>query len=344
MTLPFGPPLKPMLAKGKETVPTGSEWLYEPKWDGFRAIVYRDGKHADIRSRNDRPLDRYFPEVVTLLLDGLPDKAIVDGEIILPSKDGLAFDDLQMRLHPAESRVNKLADEIPASFVVFDLLAIGKDDLRKAPLSERLEKMNETFGARRPKDPTEPAVSSGKQLFLTPCTDDADTAQGWFVDLEKVKLDGIIAKRLDLPYAPGERVMIKVKHRRTADCVVGGYRPHKHGGVGSLLLGLYEDGKLGYIGHTASFNAAQRRELLEILEPMRTEESFEGEWGPGEPSRWSGGKEAEWVRVEPKLVCEVSYDYVQSGYRFRHAATFMRWRDDKRPEECTFDQVRTSDG
>jgi ATP-dependent DNA ligase len=165
-------------------------------------------------------------------------------------------------------------------------------------------------------------------------------AAEWFDDLEKVGLDGIIAKKTDLPYVAGERVMVKVKHRRTADCVVGGYRPHKHGGVGALLLGLYDDGVLRYVGHTSSFNAAYRRELLEILEPLRNERTFGGEWGPGGPSRWSQGRETEWVSVEPKLVCEVSYDYMQSGYRFRHAATFIRWRDDKRPEDCLFDQVR----
>jgi ATP-dependent DNA ligase len=340
MALSVQPPIKPMLAKVKEEIPRGEEWVYEPKWDGFRSLVYRDGKDLLLRSRNDRPMNRYFPEIEELLLRELPDSCVVDGEIILPSPTGLEFDVLQLRLHPAASRVNKLAEETPASFVIFDVLAQGKDDLRPAPLRDRLAKLDELFDQNRPPVARDPATQPGPTFHLTPCTDDPDVAADWFDDLEKVGLDGIIAKRLGLPYSPGERVMVKIKHKRTADCVVGGYRPHKHGGVGALLLGLYEGDELHYVGHTSSFSAAERRELLELLEPMRNEATFGGDWGPGAPSRWSQGKEAKWVSVEPKLVCEVSYDYMQSGYRFRHAATFIRWRDDKRPEECLFDQVR----
>ena len=347
MTLPVAPPIKPMLAKVKEDIPRGEEWIFEPKWDGFRTLAFKDGKHVDLRSRRDRPMNRYFPEMETLLREKLPETCVVDGEIIMPSPDGLDFDALQLRLHPAESRVNKLAAETPTSFVVFDVLAHGKEDLRAAPLSERLERLTDLFGTSRPAVARDPSTTPGSTFSLTPCTDDPDIAVEWFDDLEKVHLDGIIAKRLSLPYCEDERVMIKIKHRRTADCVVGGYRAHKNGGIGALLLGLYDNGVLHYVGHTSSFSAAERRELFDMLQPMRTAEgtfSFGGEdvgdWGPGGQSRWSAGKEQEWFSVEPKLVCEVSYDYMQSGVRFRHAARFHRWRDDKAPEECTFDQVR----
>jgi len=331
-----------MLAKVQEAIPRGDGWVYEPKWDGFRSLVFRDGDEVSLRSRNDRPMNRYFPEMEELLARELPKSCVLDGEIIMPSPNGLEFDVLQLRLHPAASRAKKLAEETPTSFVLFDVLGVGKKDLRAAPLRERLDVLNDLFDRTRPAVARDPATQPGPLLHLTPCTDDPDVAADWFDDLEKVGLDGIIAKKLDLPYLPGERVMVKVKHRRTADCVVGGYRTHKHGGVGALLLGLYDDGVLRYVGHTSSFSAAGRRELFDMLQPLRNEGTFGGEWGPGGPSRWSQGKETEWVSVEPKLVCEVSYDYVQSGYRFRHAATFMRWRDDKPPGECLFDQVRTS--
>lgn len=341
MPLPFGPPLKPMLAKIQDQIPRGDGWIYEPKWDGFRALVFRDGAKIYIASRNDRPLGRYFPEIERLLLKELPDVCVLDGEIILPSPDGLEFDVLQLRLHPAASRVNKLAEETPASFVVFDVLAHDEVDLRKAALRERLQKLNEVLDRSRPAVARDPATKPGPKLYLTPCTEDPDVAADWFDDLEKVGLDGIIAKRLDLNYIPGERAMVKVKHRRTADCVIVGYRAHKQGGIGSLLLGLYDDGKLRYIGHTSALSAAARREFFDLLQPLRMGAThFEGEWGPGGPSRWSQGRETEWVAVSPKLVCEVSYDYMQSGYRFRHASRLLRMRDDKRPEECTFDQVQ----
>lgn len=332
-----------MLAKIQQDIPRGDDWIYEPKWDGFRTIVFRDGDNIDLRSRRDRPMNRYFPEVEELLRGSLPPACVVDGEIILPSPNGLEFDTLQLRLHPAESRVKKLAAETPAGFVVFDVLAHEDTDLRTLPLRERLERLTALFGSSRPAVARDPATTPGPTFNLTPCTDDPELAAEWFDDLEKVHLDGIIAKRLSLPYQEDERVMIKIKHRRTADCVVGGYRAHKQGGVGALLLGLYDNGVLHYVGHTSSFGAKQRVELFEQLQSLRNEGSFYGgvqEWGPGAQSRWSQGKEQEWFSVEPKLVCEVSYDFMQSGLRFRHAARFHRWRDDKAPEDCTFDQVR----
>lgn len=348
MPLPVSPPLKPMLAKTAEEIPRGDDWIYEPKWDGFRTLVFRDGKTLELRSRNDRPLNRYFPEMEQLLLDTLPPKVVLDGEIILPSPDGTQFDDLQQRLHPAASRVNKLAAETPTSFVAFDVLAVDKQSLLDTPLRDRVATLSELFGTSRPKVARDPATTPAPRFYLTPCTDDADLATEWFDDLEKVKLEGIIAKKLSLPYQPGDRVMLKIKHRRTADCVIGGFRRHKQGGVGSLLLGLYDDGVLHYVGHTSSLSAAMRKEFEQTLEPMRTAKgtfSFGGEdvgdWGPSGQSRWSAGKEEqEWISVTPTLVCEVSYDFVQSGARFRHAARLLRMRDDKNPEECTFDQVR----
>lgn len=346
MTLPVAPPVQPMLAKISEEIPCGEGWIYEPKWDGFRTLVFKDGDEVWLRSRKDRPMNRYFPEIERLLLKELPESCVIDGEIILPSPKGLEFDVLQLRLHPAASRVNKLADETPTSFVAFDILALRADDVRERALSERLEVLGGLLDRSRPAVARDLATAPGPELYLTPCTDDADVATDWFDDLEKVGLDGIIAKRTSLPYSPGERVMLKIKHRRTADCVVGGYRPHKHGGVGSLLLGLNDGGNLRYVGHTSSFNAATRRELLALLDPLRNEPNTtfgDGvtDWGPGGPSRWSAGRDVDWVSLVPELVCEVSYDYVQSGYRFRHAARFLRWRDDKAPGECTFDQVAT---
>jgi ATP-dependent DNA ligase len=351
MTLPVAPPLKPMLAKTAEEIPVGDDWIYEPKWDGFRTLVFRDGKNIDLRSRNDRPMNRYFPEMEQLLLETLPNRVVLDGEIILPTPDGTSFDDLQQRLHPAASRVNKLAGETPTSFVAFDVLAVDKESLMDAPLGDRIKRLAELFGSSRPKVARDPATTPAPKFYLTPCTDDPELATEWFDDLEKVKLEGIIAKKLSLPYQPGDRVMLKIKHRRTCDCVIGGFRRHKNGGVGSLLLGLYDNGVLHYVGHTSSLSAAARKEFEAMLEPMRTKEgtfSFGGEevgeWagGPGGQSRWSAGKEEqEWVSITPTLVCEVSFDFIQSGVRFRHAARLLRMRDDKNPEECTFDQVRT---
>ncbi len=341
MPLPVGPPLKPMLAKLQEEIPRGDGWIYEPKWDGFRTVVFRDGDMLELRSRNDRPLNRYFPEIEKLLLGGLPEHCVVDGEIILATDNGLDFDGLQNRLHPAASRVNKLADETPASFVAFDLMAHDSTSLLDAPLSERQAKLDELLDAATPKSPTEPALKRGPCLYLTPRTTDPDEAQGWFVDLERVGCDGIIAKKADITYQPDVRAMVKIKHRRTADCVVIGYRTHKNGGVGSLLLGVYDGDQLRFVGHTSSFSAKERKELVSKLEPLRTEppEGFDTDMGPGGQSRWSQGREGDWNAIEQTLVCEVSYDYV-TGDRFRHAARFHAWREDKDPKDCLFEQLR----
>ena len=345
MTLPFEPPLAPMLAKLQEAIPEGDGWLYEPKWDGFRAIVFRDESGVRIISRDNKELNRYFPELEPPLMESLPADTIVDGEVVLSDKRGLDFDSLQLRIHPAASRVKMLSQQIPASFVAFDLLACRGRDLRDENLATRC---NDLHKALRHSDTIEAdatnkdvitALHPGPRVVLTPNTDDAELCARWFDEWEAIGLDGVIAKRLDLPYVPKERVMVKVKHRRTADCVVGGYRLNKTGdGIGSLLLGLYQDGVLHYVGHTSSFKAAQKRELLAELKRYEGGESFGGGRTPGGLSRWSSGKDATWVPLEPVLVCEVSYDFLQ-GDRFRHAATFVRWRDDKPPEECLFDQL-----
>jgi ATP-dependent DNA ligase len=334
MVSPVKPPIAPMLSRVAEEIPRGEGWFYEPKWDGFRALVFRDEDDIKIASRDTRDLVRYFPELIPLLQGCLPPSCVVDGEIVIAGSEGLDFGALLMRIHPAASRVAKLAEEIPASFVVFDLLALGSDDLRTTPFEERRKKLEANFTVQTPsKEP-------GSQVFLTPQTTDPDEAKVWFKGFEDLGLDGIVAKRADLHYVAGERVMVKIKHLRTAECVVGGYRLSKGGdGVGSLLLGLYdEDGTLHYIGHTSSFKAKERRELLEELKPLEGGSSFGSGRTPGGPSRWSAGKETEWVSLEPVLVCEVSYDHLQ-GSRFRHAARLLRWRQDKAPEECTFEQL-----
>lgn len=336
------PPLAPMLAKLQTEIPSASGWLYEPKWDGFRAIVFRDGDEMEIGSRDKRPLQRYFPELLPLLCGTLPDRCVVDGEIILSGDGGLDFDSLQLRLHPAESRVRKLAAEIPASFVAFDLLALGDRDLCRERFDERRQLLEECLPqieAATWEFLAKPA--GGSFLWLTPQTADLAEASRWFDELEAIHLEGIVAKKCDQPYVPGERCMVKIKHRRTVDCVVGGYRTQSGGtGLGSLLLGLYDDdGALHYVGHTSSFS---RAEAVKLLERLR---QFEGEGGfgigrtPGGMSRWSKpGTEAAWVSLRPELVCEVSFDYLQ-GARFRHAARLERWRDDKPPSECRWDQL-----
>lgn len=328
--------IKPMLSKTQPTLPTGDGWLYEPKWDGFRAFVFRDGDHFDIISRDGRPLGRYFPELPDLLAAHLPEACVVDGEIVLATHAGLDFDALQLRIHPAASRVKLLAEQLPASYVAFDLIAVGNDDLRDVPQDRRRALLEEHVAA----DVSFPATAPGSRVLITPQTVDAAEAQSWFDSLEDIGIEGIIAKRPELLYRPGERVMVKVKHVRTADCIVGGYRLNKTGdGIGSLLLGLYGDeGALHYIGHTSSFKAPERRQLLTELSKIHGE-SFGGARSPGGPSRWTGGRDTSWQAVEPVLVCEVRYDKLQAGHRFRHAATFVRWRTDKAPEECTFDQL-----
>lgn len=328
--LPFAPPLEPMLADAREEIPAGDGWVYEPKWDGFRCVAFRDGPDVHLSSRNGQPLQRYFPEVVQALKAALPDRCVVDGEIIVPSEKGLDFDALGARIHPAASRVQKLSRETPASFVAFDLLALADDDWRARPNGERRAQL-----AR--------SLQSSQQVFLTPQTADPAQAKRWFEDFEGAGCDGVIARRVELPYQPSKRVMVKVKHHRTADCVVGAYREGKTPGtVGSLLLGLYDAaGVFHHVGHTSSFTAKQKRELKDLLAPLEGGASFGQGRTPDAPSRWAKKKEGEgpsWVPLAPKLVCEVRYDYLQ-GARFRHAATFLRWRTDKDPAQCTFEQL-----
>ncbi len=343
MPLPFKPPLAPMLAKLASAIPEGDGWLYEPKWDGFRAIVFRDGDELYIQSRELKPLDRYFPELAAPLRASLPERAVVDGEIVIAGAGGLDFEALLQRIHPAASRVARLAAESPASFVAWDLLALGEEDLRAAPLHERRAALERAL--------RKPAPS----VHLTPATRDHATALDWFQRFEGAGLDGVIAKRLDDPYQPGKRAMMKIKHQRTADCVVAGFRWHKDGPgelVGSLLLGLYDgDGVLHHLGIAASFTRARRAELVRELAPYREnalaahpwrawrEEEVEGQQRkPGATSRWNRGKDLSWEPVRPELVCEVAFDHLQ-GTRFRHATHFVRWRPDKSPQECRYDQV-----
>jgi ATP-dependent DNA ligase len=344
MSFPVPPPIEPMLAKLADVLPAGP-FLYEPKWDGFRAIVFRGGDEVFIQSRDLRPLDRYFPELHALFLEGLPERIVLDGEIVIATPRGLDFEALQMRLHPAASRVNKLAVETPAAFVAFDLLGIDDRDLRGAPQNERRASLEAALaGIRAP-------------IHLTPMTRDVKVAADWLTRFEGAGLDGVIAKPEEGIYEPGKRSMIKIKHARTADCVVAGFRWHKHGEgiVGSLLLGLYDRrGKLQHVGVTSSFTMPVRRQLAKELEPLR-ERALDGHpWGewadaqahassrmPGGQSRWSAGKDLSWQPLRVERVCEVKYDHMQ-GDRFRHAAVFQRWRPDKPPSECTYDQLEVT--
>lgn len=333
MTLPFDPPTEPMLAKLATSIPEGDGWLYEPKWDGFRCIVFYDGTEAYLQSRDLKPLARYFPELAESLAQSLPGRMVLDGEVVIMTGHGLDFDALQMRIHPAESRVRKLAAETPSSFVAFDMLSDGDDDLRSLPFAERRERMEARLAA------------VGAPVYVTPCTDDIATARDWFAQFEGAGLDGVIAKPAGGTYQPGVRAMAKIKHLRTADCVVGGLRWYKdqpERAVGSLLLGLYDDdGILHLVGHTSSFKADEKKKLAEQMKAYITDDDEHG-FGkgrmPGAPSRWTGAKDLGWVRLRPELVCEVTFDHLQ-GDRFRHAATFKRWRTDKAPESCTFDQI-----
>ena len=350
MDLPVMPPVKPMLAKpypvGKDgdVLPPGDGMLFEPKWDGFRCIVFRDGDEVELGSRNERPLTRYFPELLPALRAALPDRCVVDGEIVAAGADGLDFDALQQRLHPAESRVNKLAAETPASFVAFDLLALGDDDLMDTPLAERRALLEQSLaGAEAP-------------IHLTPMTTDRDLARDWFVRFEGAGLDGVIAKDPTGTYIPDKRTQLKVKHKRTADCVVAGFRVHKSGdGVGSMLLGLYDDeGTFHHIGVASSFTAKFRPELAAFLEPY-TENALENhpwrEWAefaaqgsadgqrlPGGMSRWNADKDLSFVAVRLELVAEVAYENLLNG-RLRHGARFQRWRPDRDPRSCTYGQL-----
>jgi ATP-dependent DNA ligase len=331
LSLPIAPPLEPMLARSGEQIPAGPGWRYEPKWDGFRAIVFRDGDHVHLGSRKGQALERFFPEILDPLRAALPQAAVADGEIIIATPRGLDFDALQMRLHPAASRITRLAGETPATVILFDLLAEGPDDLRARPLVTRRELL---LGA----------VTANARVALTPQTAELDEATDWFTRYEGAGLDGLIAKPEDSTYRSGERGWTKVKHLRTVDCVVGGYRMEtKSEAVGSLLLGLYDDdGVLHHVGHTSSFSAREKRELLMLLHPLEGGDSFGHGRTPGAPSRWSKDKDATWTSVTPSLVCEVSFDHLQ-GNRFRHAARFLRWREDRDPASCTYHQLTAAD-
>jgi ATP-dependent DNA ligase len=331
-----------MLAKLQEQIPEGSGWRYEPKWDGIRTLVFREPGETLLISREDRPLGRYFPEALAVL-DAMPtERFVADGELVIVRPDGLAFDELLQRIHPAASRVRMLAEQWPVTLVLFDLLARGDRDLRRFPVLERrreLEALVRDLGgnaqARTVRD-----LRPGPEIVLTPQTADLALARAWFADEDGIGQDGIVAKREDLTYREGERAMVKVKHHRTADCVVGGYRLAKSGdGVGSLLLGLFDEERtLHHVGHTSSFKAAERRALLETLRPLEGGVSFEGGRSPGGPSRWTGGRDLSWVALRPERVCEVRFDRMQ-GERFRHAATFLRWRSDREPRSCPFAQL-----
>jgi ATP-dependent DNA ligase len=330
MKLPIQPPIAPMLAELARDLPQGEGWLYEPKWDGFRALVFWDDSELLIQSRDLRPLGRYFPELDAGLRSVLPAPCVLDGEVVIATERGLDFEALQQRIHPAVSRIDLLARETPAEFVAFDLLATGDEDLMTVAQAQRRARLEMLLG--RP----------AKPLHVTPSTVERATASDWFDRFEGAGLDGVIAKRGDEAYRPGERVMLKVKHQRTVDCVVSGFRWHKDfpgTAVGSLLLGLYDRaGVLQYVGGSASFKTAERRELVKFLEPYRGESGFGDGRTPGEPNRWTGTKDISWQPLRPELVCEVAFDHLQ-GDRFRHGATFLRWRHDKPPRECTFEQI-----
>ncbi|MEU0145189.1 ATP-dependent DNA ligase [Streptomyces sp. NPDC006288] len=338
MDLPVMPPVKPMLAKSVSRIPPGMQ--YEAKWDGFRAIVHRDGDEVVIGSRTGKPLTRYFPEVVAAVRENLPPRCVIDGEIVLPHEGRLDFDRLSERIHPADSRVRMLAERNPASLVAFDVLALDCTSLLTAPQTERRTVLERALeGASAP-------------VHLAPATTDASLAQEWFERYEGAGLDGVVAKPLDLPYKPDARVMFKIKHERTADCVVAGYRFHKSGPVvGSLLLGLYDSGgALQHVGVCAAFSMKRRAELLEELDPLRVEPAehpwsawadataHEGSRLPGAPSRWSGRKDLSWVALSPERVCEVAYDHME-GDRFRHTTQFRRWRPDRTAADCSYEQL-----
>ena len=332
-TWPFPPPVIPMEARVADDLPPAGDWAFEPKWDGFRAVSWSGEVRLD--SRNQRPLLRYFPELEAPLR-ALPAGTVVDGEVVVVRGDRLDFDALQNRLHPAASRANRLARETPATLVAFDLLAAGGEDLRQAPFDRRREELMALVAGLPP------------PWVLTPSTNDRDLARRWFEEFEAAGCDGIVAKRRQGPYVEGKRDMVKVKHRRTVDCVVGGYRVAEDGdGVGSILLGLYDgEGRLHFIGHCSGFPQRERAPLLTRLGGLRSADSFgaEGEVRrPGAGSRWSAGKDLSWVPVRPELVAEVSYDQLTGG-RFRHATRFERWRPDKDPDVCTLDQLERPAG
>ena len=355
MKLPFDPPLAPMLSSAAAALPQGEGWLFEPKWDGFRTLVFRDGDEILLQSRDEKPMNRYFPELGAPLAAALPERCVLDGEIVIAGPDGLDFEALLLRIHPAESRVKLLASQTPASYVAWDLLAIGNEDLRGTPLAKRRERLEKVLAK---------AVAP---VHLSPATHDRKLAEDWFSRFEGAGLDGVMAKRLDEPYQAGERTMIKVKHRRTADCVVAGFRWHKNGAgtmVGSLLLGLYDKkGTLHHVGVTAAFTTEVRKKLVAELAPLRKNALADHPWRdwaaaqeeasaregsnkaaqrlPGATSRWNRGKDLSWEPLRPERVVEVAYDHMQ-GDRFRHAAQFVRWRPDKRPQDCRYDQLEVT--
>ena len=349
MALPFAPPLAPMLSSAADALPDGDGWQFEPKWDGFRTLVFRDGDEVLLQSRDEKPMNRYFPELLAPLGAALPERCVVDGEIVIVGAGGLDFEALLLRIHPAASRVKLLAEETPSSFVAWDLLAVGDEDLRGEPLSVRRERLERELSG------------TARSVHLSPATRDRALALDWFRRFEGAGLDGVMAKRLDEPYRPGERTMIKVKHRRTADCVVAGFRWHKNGAgtmVGSLLLGLYDKkGTLHHVGVAAAFTTAVRKQLVAELAPLRENALASHPWHewaaaqedakakpqrlPGATSRWNRGKDLSWEPLRPERVCEVAYDHMQ-GTRFRHAAQFVRWRPDKRPQDCRYDQLEVT--
>jgi ATP-dependent DNA ligase len=338
------PPVLPMLAKRVSELPSGDDWIFEPKWDGFRALIFRDHDEILIQSRDEKPLNRYFPELLEPLRSALPSRCVLDGELVIVRKDELDFDALQLRLHPAASRVNLLARETPASIVFFDLLCYGDRDLCGEPFENRRREL-------------ESSIRSAAPVHITPATRDRAVAQDWFQRFEGAGLDGVIAKATTGTYEPNKRVMLKVKHERDCDCVVAGFRWHKKGDrtlIGSLLLGLYDDNAaLQHVGVCASFTTAKRLELAEFLTPYRKDALANHPWKswadpesptarvermPGGQSRWSQGKDLSWEPLRPELVVEVAYDHMQ-GSRFRHTAQFRRWRSDKKPSDCTYAQL-----
>jgi ATP-dependent DNA ligase len=341
--LPVDPPVAPMLAKRIDGLPEDGDWIFEPKWDGFRALVFRDGEHLLIQSRDLKPLDRYFPELVSPLKEQLPERCVLDGEVVINRGGALDFDALQLRIHPAASRIKLLSEQTPASFVCFDLLSVGDEDLREEPFQARRARLEDLLSDAAP------------PLHLTPATRDRKTAADWFRRFEGAGLDGVIAKPPAGTYKPDQRVMFKVKHERDCDCVVAGFRWYKDAQdseVGSLLLGLFDAaGALHHVGVCASFTKEKRRELLEFLAPYRDNALAGHPWAswadeggsagtrmPGGQSRWSQGKDLSWEPVRPELVVEVAYEHMQ-GDRFRHMAHFRRWRHDKPPGECTYAQL-----
>lgn len=347
MELVANPPIAPMLSKRMDALPEGDGWLFEPKWDGFRTIVFRDGDELYLQSRDQKPMNRYFPDLEPILKRALPKRCVLDGEIVIARGGALDFDALQLRVHPAASRVKMLAEQMPASVVFWDLLAIGDEDLRGAPFVERRARLEQVLRDAEP------------PVHVTPATRDRAVAQDWFTRFEGAGLDGVMAKPLSGVYEPDKRAMFKIKHQRTCDCVVAGFRWHKTGKgtlVGSLLLGLYDDkGDLQHVGVTASFTAKKRSELVAFLEPYRQNASEGHPWKnwaewqhdegatrrPGATSRWNRDKDLSWEPVRPELVVEVAYDHMQ-GTRFRHTAQFRHWRTDKPPADCRYDQLEVT--